>query len=259
MSKRKYPKEILEPIVAESKSIAGVLRKLELKPAGGNYKTIHYLINIYDLSTSHFTGPLWSKGLNLKEYPEDYLKNEGVKRWLVTKVPYKCVYCGIGSTWNNKKLTLHMDHIDGNSFNNLIENLRLLCPNCHSQTETYCKRKSISSRQEKIAQAKALKEEALRLRPTTLSQVNNTKSNECIDCNISIWPSAVRCKQCDSLRKASLGPSKIVLNKEDLEKMLAELTLTETGELLGCSAQTVKRRAKEFGITWNSKTGPRTS
>ncbi len=49
---------------------------------------------------------------------------------------YKCEMCGI-DTWNDQDIVLHLDHIDGNADNNTIENLRLLCPNCHSQTETY--------------------------------------------------------------------------------------------------------------------------
>jgi len=48
-----------------------------------------------------------------------------------------CVKCNQGSTWNNKPLTLQIDHIDGDCGNNAPNNLRLLCPNCHTQTETY--------------------------------------------------------------------------------------------------------------------------
>jgi len=48
-----------------------------------------------------------------------------------------CESCGIGSVYNNKPLTLEIDHIDGKCFNNSINNLRILCPNCHSQTDTY--------------------------------------------------------------------------------------------------------------------------
>ena len=50
---------------------------------------------------------------------------------------YKCFVCSI-SNWNNKKISLQLDHIDGNNHNHKINNLRLLCPNCHSQTETWC-------------------------------------------------------------------------------------------------------------------------
>ena len=49
----------------------------------------------------------------------------------------KCIECGIGSIWNGKKLVLHLDHINGKYNDNRIENLRILCPNCHSQTDTY--------------------------------------------------------------------------------------------------------------------------
>ena len=48
----------------------------------------------------------------------------------------KCEICGI-SDWNDKEISTQLDHIDGNSHNHLLDNLRMICPNCHSQTETY--------------------------------------------------------------------------------------------------------------------------
>ena len=60
-----------------------------------------------------------------------------VKKYLVEKFGNKCVECGQENSWNNKTLMLQLDHIDGDSDNSLISNLRLLCPNCHTQTETY--------------------------------------------------------------------------------------------------------------------------
>lgn len=50
----------------------------------------------------------------------------------------ECEICGI-TGWNNKPLSLHLDHIDGDSSNNDLKNLQILCPNCHSQTSTYCR------------------------------------------------------------------------------------------------------------------------
>ena len=60
-----------------------------------------------------------------------------LKRLLIEQSGEKCYECGVGTIWNNKPLTIQLDHIDGNSDNNLITNVRLLCPNCHTQTSTY--------------------------------------------------------------------------------------------------------------------------
>jgi hypothetical protein len=62
-----------------------------------------------------------------------------LKKVISFKYQYNCFCCGI-KEWDSKPISLHLDHIDGNSDNNLLENLRLLCPNCHSQTETFCGR-----------------------------------------------------------------------------------------------------------------------
>jgi len=60
-----------------------------------------------------------------------------LRKYILARDNYSCVDCGCGEEYNRKPLTLHIDHIDGNSDNNFPKNLRTLCPNCHSQTETY--------------------------------------------------------------------------------------------------------------------------
>jgi len=72
-----------------------------------------------------------------------------LKKYLVEKRGETCEDCGLGNTWNGKSLTLHLDHIDGNSDNNFPANLRLLCPNCHSQTDNHGS-KGMGSRYKKI-------------------------------------------------------------------------------------------------------------
>lgn len=76
------------------------------------------------------------KELNFEEKPFSERK-----RILLKKQKGKCAICGIKPFWNNKPLNFHYDHIDGNRLNNSEENNRLICPNCHSQTKTYCRGK----------------------------------------------------------------------------------------------------------------------
>lgn len=73
-----------------------------------------------------------------------------IRRYLLEKCGHSCQECGIPDNWNNKSLSLHLDHIDGDSDNNNLNNLRILCPNCHSQTETYGA-KGRGSRYKKVA------------------------------------------------------------------------------------------------------------
>lgn len=152
----KYTKEELTSAISSSFSIAEVCRKLGIKPYGGNYRTIHKLIKEYALDTSHFMGQGWNKGLKkqiniakpLSEiltenstYQTSRLKQrlirEGVKE-------QKCEICGI-SEWNGKPISLELHHLNGNPTDNRLENLQILCPNCHSQTDTYRKAKSALS------------------------------------------------------------------------------------------------------------------
>lgn len=66
--------------------------------------------------------------------------NDTIRKAFFTLGVVNCSECGLGDSWNNKKLVLQVDHIDGNSDNNSYVNLRLLCPNCHTQTSTFTKR-----------------------------------------------------------------------------------------------------------------------
>ncbi len=69
---------------------------------------------------------------------KDYATRASVRKRIIKEslIPYECNECGI-SNWNGQKLSLHLDHMDGNNWNHELSNLRFLCPNCHSLTETY--------------------------------------------------------------------------------------------------------------------------
>ena len=152
MSKTKYTKEILEPIVKESISIAQVLRALGLREAGGSHSHISRKIKEYELDTSHFLGKRANCGQNhkggkKKSWQETLIKREKgprqhshrLRRALIESGrAYKCVACGVGSNWNDQLLILQVDHKNRDWLDDRKENLDFLCPNCHSQTKGWC-------------------------------------------------------------------------------------------------------------------------
>jgi len=74
------------------------------------------------------------------ETPFEKLRLFRKKERIFKEQNYKCLLCGQGEVWNSIRLVLQLDHIDGNNKNDVRENLRVLCPNCHTQTPTYVRK-----------------------------------------------------------------------------------------------------------------------
>lgn len=157
-SKVKYSRELLEELVQSSLSVAEVIRKLGLKQAGGNHSHITRRIVKYGIDSSHFMGSVARANTRHKpnklEASKILIGNRlngrresafRLRRALVDSgIPEQCA-CGLKTEWNGKKLVLQVDHKDGDFSNNRIENLRFICPNCHSQTENFgAKNRSIT-------------------------------------------------------------------------------------------------------------------
>jgi len=146
----KYTKAILERVVSKSYSYAQVLKQLGLSIGGGTQSHIKSLVEKWNIDVSHFKGQAWNKGnrspnrcstadfFTIKNYKLD---GKLTRKRLVEDVgrEYRCevVGCGIDGMWLEKEIILHIDHMNGNKYDHRLENLRFLCPNCHSQTPTW--------------------------------------------------------------------------------------------------------------------------
>lgn len=147
MNHRRYTDEQLQIAVKRSYTMRAVLQELGLKPLGGNYETVDKRIRELGLDTSHFLGsghlkgkshyyktrPLASILVHLKPENTWRLRNrlirEGVKA-------HQCERCK-NTEWLGEPIPLELHHVDGDRTNNRLENLKLLCPNCHTATLNY--------------------------------------------------------------------------------------------------------------------------
>lgn len=145
--KYNWSEESLKNAVKKSECKSDVLRNLGISTKSGNFQTLDKYLKKYGIDDSSLKydykrGNKWvSKLTNEKIFCENStvskhtLKNRILKEGLIE---YKCSSCELEDVWNGKPIQLQLDHINGKNTDNRIENLRYLCPNCHSQTETYC-------------------------------------------------------------------------------------------------------------------------
>lgn len=145
------PKEDLEKVVQNSSSLNAILTHFGFCNQSGVYKVLRARLKEDQIDISHISLGLNSnKGRNfisktalpLSEIlieNSSYTARGRLKTRLIREGVFekKCYECGCLSIWNNKALTLQLDHINGINDDHRIENLRLLCPNCHSQTDTF--------------------------------------------------------------------------------------------------------------------------
>lgn len=230
--KTKYSKEELVAALDGAKSIRDVISNLGLNINSGNYRAVKGYYLRRDLNLPEFDYS--SAGDSLKSFnriPDDKWFVYGTmrggqssrKRLVASGLKDECQICGLGATWNDRPIVLQVDHIDGDRFNNVVGNLRILCPNCHSQTETY-------------------------------SNNGRSKRNKYCQCGLKISRQSESCRSCAS-KKNKTGGSQLKFNFPpipDLLKMLAASSYTSVAKVIGCSDNTIRKHLMRNGI--NPKT-----
>lgn len=225
----KYQKDSLFILVKESTSFTEVVRKLNMGLSHGNRQTILKYIKKYELDISHFVGG-YKKTRNNVRYSniEDVLiENSPIDRGSLKKRLLKaglkksvCEECGQDENWRGKKISIQLDHVNGYNTDNRIENLRMLCPNCHSATETYSNRNNNSY----------VKEIPNKGRKPVMKDA-------CPNCGNEKHQTSNLCIPCDHIRQRRVQRPSI----EDLRKDVQLLGYEASGRKYGVSGVTIKK------------------
>ena len=134
---RNYTNDDIIKGASQTKSMAGLLTYLNLKPAGGNYVHLRKTLQKLKVDCSHWTGMGWSKDKQLKDW-STYTRANSCKKHLINLKGNICECCK-NTQWLDKPIKLEVHHKDADKTNNSLGNLQLLCPNCHSYTDNFRK------------------------------------------------------------------------------------------------------------------------
>lgn len=227
---RSWTDEQLIQAVHQNITVSGTLRQLGLSTSPGNFRMLYKHIQRLTLETSHFLGQSSARGKAVpnrnsrpiqdllvkgSDIPSNRLKKRLFHEGILQP---QCILCGQDPEWRGQGLTLQLDHINGNHLDNRLENLRILCPNCHSQTETYTNRKGPGR---------------------YLIPSIEKESFQCLGCGCPIQKRSARCTPCNNLLPRA---TKIVWpSKEEILKMLESTNLYQLGKQLGVSDNAIRR------------------
>lgn len=234
---RKYTDEQFIEAVKNSPDIKSVLRALGLYPGAANYQMVRRRVVLLDLDTSHWGKQQRTRSDKLpndKVFVENSTSNKHrLKQRIIDEklLPYECKECGI-SEWRGHRLSLHLDHINGNRNDDRLENLRFLCPNCHSLTETYCRAKHWA--------------------PQDSPKKDGRRISHCVECGAEISFHGLRCRKCESQKRVQdQSGAKIDWPSLDvLREMVARTSYAETARQLGVSDNAVRKHIRVRSVNW---------
>ena len=145
-----FTKQQLHEAVAASLTYTDALRRLGMRPAGGNYGTLKKYIRLWSVSVTHFDPNASRRRASTRRarpLDEILVENSAFSRGHLKERLYaeglkarRCEICGQDENWHGRQISLILDHINGVGTDNRLENLRIVCPNCAASLPTHCGR-----------------------------------------------------------------------------------------------------------------------
>ena len=215
-----YTKEELKQIVEQSNSLKEVILKLGYATTSGNRDTVIARLQEYEINYTHFNKP---KTLTKREEYNIFIENSTasqttLRRWYLKGeyTPYICSICGQEPYWQDKELTLILDHINGKNHDDRLENLRWVCPNCNQQLDT------TGYKQMRVVQSEQV-----------------IKKYYCINCGKEITKDSKSglCVECSNKNSRVVDrPS-----REELKMLIRTMPFTQIGKLFGVSDNAIRK------------------
>lgn len=226
-------KKHLEDVVNQSKSLSEICYSFKYTRSKAAYEVLKRSLeyfgieysNIYktDLKKTNYKNNFKVKPIEYylienSKTDNHFLKNRLIKENLLKN---ECDICKIEPYWNGKSLSLQLDHINGTNNDNRLENLRLLCPNCHSQTDTF------SSKNRKVEK----------------------KQKFCVDCEKKIRLDSTRCSSCSKRMKRQNVQEDYKIDPVELQELLWKMPMVKIAKIYGCSDKTIGDKVMKYNLT----------